>query len=200
MPKDKAPLKAPSAKSKAGAKAESAPAQTAKAKAAASSKHAAPAPEVAKAAETPVPSTAPKKLPTNLEELKATPTPEAPPAPAIAANLPIRTPNEIVKAFFDALKADRVDAAYDTLNAEFAMSDRAACPLPQALMPAMASGSSATAIATCATIITVHGRPRRNPDPPPLSSARVARNFPPVIFNAGITPMITAAMRASAIA
>jgi hypothetical protein len=56
MPKDKAPLKAPSAKSKAGAKAESVPAQTAKAKAAASSKDAAPAPEVAKATETPVPS------------------------------------------------------------------------------------------------------------------------------------------------
>lgn len=75
--------------------------------------------------EAPTESHAPKKMPASLDQLKPTPAPTTPPAPAIAANLPKRTPEEIVGQFFDALKADRVDAAYDTLNAEFAMADRA---------------------------------------------------------------------------
>jgi hypothetical protein len=53
-----------------------------------------------------------KKLPAKLEDLPS-PTP---------ANLPKRTPDEIVSTFFDTIKADRVDAAYDTLNAEFQMA------------------------------------------------------------------------------
>ncbi len=63
---------------------------------------------------------APKKLPSTLEALAPTPAP-----PAVAADRPARTPDEIVETFFSALKADRVDAAYDTLNAEFALADRA---------------------------------------------------------------------------
>lgn len=51
-----------------------------------------------------------KKFPAKLEDL---PTP---------ANLPKRTPDEIVATFFESIKADRVDAAYDTLNAEFQMA------------------------------------------------------------------------------
>lgn len=54
-----------------------------------------------------------KKLPNKLE----------PPAPEEA---PKRTPDEIVATFFETLKADRVDAAYDTLKNEFAMADRGA--------------------------------------------------------------------------
>ncbi len=61
--------------------------------------------------------TAPRKLPSTLP----TPTPAA---PAIAKNTPNRTPDEIAAGFFDALKADRVDAAYDTLANEFALADR----------------------------------------------------------------------------
>jgi hypothetical protein len=60
------------------------------------------------AASTPVVS---KKLPDKLEKL---PPPEQ----------PKRTPDEIIATFFASLKADRVDAAYDTLKAEFAMADR----------------------------------------------------------------------------
>ncbi len=52
-----------------------------------------------------------KKLPDKLDKL---PPPE----------LPKRTPDEIIATFFESLKADRVDAAYDTLKAEFAMADR----------------------------------------------------------------------------
>jgi hypothetical protein len=55
-----------------------------------------------------------KKMPANLEDLAASaPTP---------ANLPKRTPDEIIATFFDAIKADHVDAAYDTLHAEFQMA------------------------------------------------------------------------------
>lgn len=56
-----------------------------------------------------------KKLPSRLEPS---------PAPAIPAG-PKRSPDEIVGTFFDALKADRVDAAYDSLKTELAMADRA---------------------------------------------------------------------------
>jgi hypothetical protein len=52
-----------------------------------------------------------KKLPDKLEKL---PLPEQ----------PKRTPDEIIDAFFSTIKADRVDAAYDTLKSEFAMADR----------------------------------------------------------------------------
>jgi len=58
-----------------------------------------------------------KKLPDKLENL---PKPEEAPAP----QTPKRTPDEIIATFFDALKNDHVDAAYDTLKAEFAMADR----------------------------------------------------------------------------
>lgn len=75
--------------------------------------------------EAPTESHAPKKMPSRLEELRPTPTPGVPPPPAIAADRPKRTPDEIVSQFFAALKADRVDAAYDALNAEFALADRA---------------------------------------------------------------------------
>ena len=48
------------------------------------------------------------------------------PAPAVAPTPeePKRTPDEIVGTFFEALKADHVNTAYDTLKSEFAMSDR----------------------------------------------------------------------------
>jgi hypothetical protein len=62
-------------------------------------------------AEPPATPVAGKKLPDKLEK---------PPAP----EPPKRTPDEIVGTFFEALKADRVDPAYDTLKAEFAMADR----------------------------------------------------------------------------
>jgi len=62
------------------------------------------------------PSNKPKKLPATLEPTPA-PTAGAPKGP-------IRTPDEIVGTFFAALQADKVDAAYDTLDAEFAMMDR----------------------------------------------------------------------------
>jgi hypothetical protein len=66
--------------------------------------------------ETDTPSNKPKKLPASLE-----PTP----APTAAAPQgPIRTPDQIIGTFFAALQADKVDAAYDTLDAEFAMMDR----------------------------------------------------------------------------
>lgn len=58
----------------------------------------------------------PKKLPNDLSQLAShSPTPNSGPA---------RSPDEIVGTFFDTLKADHVDAAYDTLNAEFTMSDK----------------------------------------------------------------------------
>jgi hypothetical protein len=60
------------------------------------------------------PSTAPKKLPNTLEKSPAAPAPDA----------PRREPDEIVATFFDALKADRVEAAYDTLKNEFAVAER----------------------------------------------------------------------------
>ena len=62
-------------------------------------------------AEPPATPSSPKKLPDKL-------VPPAPPEP------PKRTPDQIVATFFDTLKADRVDDAYDTLKAEFAMADR----------------------------------------------------------------------------
>lgn len=65
-------------------------------------------------AEAATPSNAPKKLPSSV------PTP--PPAEAVKQTK--RTPDQIVDEFFDALKADKVDAAYDTLDSEFAMVDR----------------------------------------------------------------------------
>ena len=46
------------------------------------------------------------------------------PAPTPAPELPKRSPDQIAATFFDALKSDRVDAAYDTLKAEFAMAER----------------------------------------------------------------------------
>ncbi len=64
--------------------------------------------------DSPAASTAPKKLPSALPKPTATPLPEA----------LKRTPDEIVGTFFDALKADRVDAAYDSLKSELAMADR----------------------------------------------------------------------------
>lgn len=66
-------------------------------------------------AEKSMPAPAPRKLPNTLP----TPTPAPPP---VAADLPKRTPDEIAATFFDALKKDRVDEAYDTLNAEFALA------------------------------------------------------------------------------
>lgn len=58
---------------------------------------------------------APKKLPKDLADLPTpTPTPEK--------DAPKRTPDEIVATFFDKLEADRVDAAFDTLDAEFQMA------------------------------------------------------------------------------
>ncbi|HEY8902034.1 MAG TPA: hypothetical protein VIM61_16610 [Chthoniobacterales bacterium] len=63
------------------------------------------------------PSNAPKKMPSSVP----TPTPaEA----AVAVKQTKRTPDQIVDEFFAALKADKVDAAYDTLDSEFAMVDR----------------------------------------------------------------------------
>jgi len=62
------------------------------------------------------PSNKPKKLPATLDPTPA-PTTTAPQGP-------IRTPDEIVGTFFATLQADKVDAAYDTLDAEFAMMDR----------------------------------------------------------------------------
>jgi hypothetical protein len=55
--------------------------------------------------------TAPKKLPSKLEK---------PPEP----EKPKRTPDEVAAAFFDLLKADRVDAAYDTLKMELGIAER----------------------------------------------------------------------------
>lgn len=72
---------------------------------AAPAENAAPAPAV------------PRKLP------NALPTP-TPAAPSIAKDTPSRTPDEIAAAFFEALKSDRVDAAYDTLANEFALAER----------------------------------------------------------------------------
>jgi hypothetical protein len=60
------------------------------------------------------PSSAPKKLPDKLE--KPTPKPEPP--------KPKRTPDEVAASFFDLLKADKVDAAYDTLKMEFGIAER----------------------------------------------------------------------------
>jgi hypothetical protein len=59
--------------------------------------------------------TAPKKLPSKLE----TPTPASTPSPA-----PARSPDEVASAFFDLLKADKVDAAYDTLKMELGIAER----------------------------------------------------------------------------
>jgi hypothetical protein len=64
------------------------------------------------------PSNKPKKLPSTLDQV-----PPTSPA-AVAPAGPIRTPDEIIATFFAALQADKVDAAYDTLDAEFAMMDR----------------------------------------------------------------------------
>lgn len=64
-------------------------------------------------AEEPPAAAAPKKLPAKL-------------APPPAPEKPARSPDEIVGAFFEELKADRVDAAYDSLQSEFAMADRGA--------------------------------------------------------------------------
>ncbi|MGH8046115.1 MAG: hypothetical protein ACREKL_02620 [Chthoniobacterales bacterium] len=54
---------------------------------------------------------APKKLPDKLEKPAAPETPK-------------RTPEEVVGTFFEALKADKVDAAYDTLKTELGISER----------------------------------------------------------------------------
>lgn len=68
-------------------------------------------------AESATPAPGARKLPSTL--------PSPTPAPSATPNAQKRTPDEIVAAFFDALKADRVDAAYDALNAEFALSGSA---------------------------------------------------------------------------
>jgi hypothetical protein len=70
----------------------------------------------APAEDAPSTSVPPKKLPSKLD--KPTPTPEPP--------KPKRTPDEVVGAFFEALKADHVDAAYDTLQTELGISERSA--------------------------------------------------------------------------
>lgn len=63
---------------------------------------------------TSTPSVAPKKLPAKLETPTPTPQPEA----------PRRSPDEVASSFFDLLKADKVDAAYDTLKLELGISER----------------------------------------------------------------------------
>lgn len=60
-----------------------------------------------------------RKMPNTLEEARK-PDPTPTPAPAQAG----RTPDEIIQTFFDALKADRVEAAYSTLHSQFALQDR----------------------------------------------------------------------------
>jgi len=61
-------------------------------------------------AEKPVAENPPRKLPDSLPA-KPTPTPA------------VRTPDEVVAKFFENLKADRVNAAYDELDADFAVAE-----------------------------------------------------------------------------